>query len=83
MVVTFDGPYPGDDLNNHNALTTIGPALRAIRAANRVRTSIGLYRALKARGAVEHHDPLAAVDWAPYRRWRWKTGAAANQDRDP
>lgn len=80
VVVTFSGPYDREDLNNHNALTTIGPALRAIRRAEGVRSSIGLYQTLRRRGA-EHHYPLEGFDWSPFERWRWQTGADAKRRR--
>lgn len=81
VILTFEGPYPAEDLNNHNALTTIGPALRAIRQAEGVRGTVALYRALRARGGPQHHYALAGFDWRPFERWRWKTGAAAKQPR--
>lgn len=86
VLVTFASPWAGGDV--HNALTSIGPALRAMErvelGVTRVPAgpvafddapTLRLWRTLKARGLVERAYSVEelGVDYGAYASFRWRT----------
>lgn len=86
VLVTFASPWEGGDV--HNALTSIGPALRAMERLELGATQVPagpvsfedaptlrLWQAVKARGLVERAYSVheLGVDYEAFRAFRWRT----------